>query len=382
MCFTVRWWHWVGCEYAQVSIGDGASYAPIGAQRSVVAPGEFNFAVAFLDHGHIYGQANGLLEAGATLSSVYDPDKARVKAFCKKYPQVQIASSFDEILSDQSIHLVASAAIPDQRAGIGRQVIDAGKDYFTDKAPFTTVGQLEQIQSLVKATGKKYLVYYAERVHNEAAWYAGELIDQGHIGKVLQVLNLAPHRLAAKDRPDWFFEKAHYGGIITDIGSHQVEQFLTYAGCTDATVNFALTRNCDHPEYPELEDFGEFSLTGDNGASFYSRVDWFTPAGMPVWGDGRTFIVGTSGSMEVRKYVDPMRKAPASMILLTTEQESQEIDCLGTIGFPFFAQMILDVLNRTENSMSQDHIFKAAEISLLAQAMADGKARQLMDSKG
>jgi predicted dehydrogenase len=197
------------------------------------------------------------------------------------------------------------------------------------------------------------------------------LITQGHIGEVVQVLNLAPHRLSAQDRPAWFFEKIHYGGIITDIGSHQVEQFLTYAGCSDATLNFASARNCGHPEYPGLEDFGEFSLTGDNGASFYSRVDWFTPDAMPVWGDGRTFIVGTSGSMEVRKYIDPMRKAPASVIHLVTEQESREINCLGTVGFPFFGEMILDVLNRTEKSMGQNHIFKAAEISLLAQEMAD-----------
>ena len=356
-----------------MSIGDGASYAPTGEQRSVVSPGEFNFAAAFLDHGHIYGQTNGLLEAGGTLCSVFDPDEARVRAFCEKFPQVRVASSFDEILNDQSLHLVTSAAIPDQRAGVGRQVIKAGKDYFTDKSPFTTLDQLEQIKSLVKDTGRKYLVYYAERVHNEAAWHAGELITQGHIGKVVQVLNLAPHRLSAQDRPAWFFEKIHYGGIITDIGSHQVEQFLTYAGCSDATLNFASARNCGHPEYPELEDFGEFSLTGDSGASFYSRVDWFTPDAMPVWGDGRTFIVGTSGSMEVRKYIDPMRKAPASVIHLVTEQESQEIDCLGTVGFPFFGQMILDVLNRTENSMGQNHIFKAAEISLRAQAMADSR---------
>ena len=356
-----------------MSIGDGASYAPSGEQRSVVSSGEFNFAAAFLDHGHIYGQTNGLLEAGGTLCSVFDPDEVRVRAFCEKYPQVRVASSFDEILNDQSLHLVASAAIPDQRAGVGHQVIEAGKDYFTDKSPFTTLGQLEQIKSLVNETGRKYLVYYAERVHNEAAWYAGELITQGHIGEVVQVLNLAPHRLSAQDRPSWFFEKVHYGGIITDIGSHQVEQFLTYAGCNDATLNFASARNCGHPEYPGLEDFGEFSLTGDNGASFYSRVDWFTPDAMPVWGDGRTFIVGTSGSMEVRKYIDPMRKAPASVIHLVTEQENREIDCLGTVGFPFFGEMILDVLNRTEKSMGQNHTFKAAEISLLAQAMADAR---------
>lgn len=243
----------------------------------------------------------------------------------------------------------------------------------SDRSPFTTLDQLEQIKSLVKDTGTKCLVYYAERVHNEAAWHSGELIAQGHIGEVVQVLNLALHRLSAQDRPAWFFEKIHYGAFITDIGSHQVEQFLTYAGCSDATLNFASARNCGHPEYPELEDSGEFSLTGDSGASFYSRVDGFTPDAMPVLGDGRTFIVGTSGSREVRKYIDPMRKAPASVIHLVTEQERREIDSLGKVGFPFFGQMILDVLNRTENSIGQNHIFKAAEVSLRAQAMADAR---------
>ena len=349
----------------------GASYAPEGGCVPVVAPGEFKFSAAFLDHGHIYGQTKGLLEAGGTLCSVYDPDQSKLDAFCKKYPQVKAVRAFDEILDDESLHLVASAAIPDVRARIGAEVIESGKDYFTDKAPFTTLDQLERMRTLTRATGRKYLVYYAERVHNEAAWHAGELINEGAVGEVIQVLNLAPHRLSAKYRPDWFFQKQHYGGIITDIGSHQVEQFLTYASAKDATVNFALAKNVSHAAYPELEDFGEFSLTGDNGTSFYSRVDWFTPDGMPVWGDGRTFIVGTNGSMEVRKYIDPQRSSPASLIHLTTQDETREIDCLGVIGYPFFGQLILDVLNRTENSMGQEHIFKASELSLLAQEMAD-----------
>ena len=354
-----------------MSMRRDASDATEGGHAPVVAPGEFKFSVAFLDHGHIYGQTKGLLEAGATLCSVYDPDPSKLDAFCRKYPQATAARSFHEMLSDQSLHLVASAAIPDARARIGAQVIESGKDYFTDKAPFTTLDQLQQIRTLTRATGKKYLVYYAERVHNEAAWHAGELINAGAVGKVIQVLNLAPHRLSPKYRPDWFFQKQRYGGIITDIGSHQIEQFLTYASAKDAVVNFALAKNVSHATYPELEDFGEFSLTGDNGASFYSRVDWFTPDGMPVWGDGRTFIVGTNGSMEVRKYIDPQRSNPASLIHLTTQEETREINCLGVIGYPFFGQLILDVLNRTENSMGQEHIFKAAELSLLAQQMAD-----------
>ena len=352
-----------------MSIADGTSYAPQGEVRPVVNEGEFKFAVAHLDHGHIYGQTNGLLEAGGTLVAIFDSDPDRSAAFVEKFPQAKPASSFDELLDAQDIRLIASATIPSERSAIGNRVMQSGKDYFTDKSPFTTLDQLQETRQVTAETGCRYFVYYAERVHNEAAWHAGELIKAGAIGDVLQVLNIAPHRLSAASRPAWFFDKASYGGILTDIGSHQVEQFLTYSGCTVADINFAsIRRNAEHPG---LEDFGEMSLTGDNGASFYSRVDWYTPDGMPVWGDGRTFILGTTGSLELRKYVDLARQAPAAKIFLANQQKVEEIDCLGKVGFPFFGQLILDSLNGTENSMSQDHIFKAAELSMLAQQKAE-----------
>jgi predicted dehydrogenase len=356
---------------SSVSIKDGANYAPMGQSKKVVDPDEFGFSVAWLDHGHIYGQTNGLLQAGATLRYVYDPDPKKRAAFCERYPQAKVAESFDQVLADDATLLVASAAIPNVRADIGIQVMQAGKDYFTDKAPFTSLEQLNQVEQVVVQAGRKYAVYYAERLHNEAAWTAGELISTGAIGRVLQVINLAPHRLAKTTRPDWFFDKSQYGGILTDIGSHQVEQFLTYAGVTDATINFARASNLNNADKPELEDFGEISMTADNGASFYTRVDWFTCDGQATWGDGRTFILGTDGNIECRKYDDVARQAPASKVFLTNSQGEQEIDCLGQSSFPYFGQLILDCLRRTDNAMSQSHVFKAAELSLKAQKIAD-----------
>ncbi len=216
------------------------------------------------------------------------------------------------------------------------------------------------------------MVYYAERLHNDAAWRAGALIEQGAVGNVVQVLNLAPHRLSKSTRPDWFFDKSRYGGILTDIGSHQVEQFLTYASCSDAKVNFARVANMANADRPGLEDFGEISLTGDNGASFYCRVDWFTPDGLRTWGDGRTFIVGTEGTLELRKYVDVgAGDVPTSKLMLVNGEGEQVMECQGTTGFPFFGRLILDSLNRTENAMTQDHAFRAAELSMRAQLIAD-----------
>lgn len=357
----------------ETNIKDGANYAPLGKVNKVVEANDFYFSVAFLDHGHINGQTNGLLQAGATLKYVYDPDPERLKEFCEKYPQAIVAESFAQILTDPDTQLVVSAAIPNLRADIGIQVLRAGKDYFTDKSPFTTLTQLAEVQKVAKETKQFYTVYYAERLHNEAAWRAGELIEQGAIGRVIQVLNLAPHRLSKDTRPNWFFDKEQYGGILTDIGSHQVEQFLTYANVADANINFARVANMNNADKPGLEDFGEISMTATNGASFYTRVDWFTPKGQATWGDGRTFIVGTKGNIECRKYNDVARQAPASKLFLTDENGEHEVDCTGQSSFPYFGQLILDCINRTQNSMTQDHVFKAAELSMLAQQMAEEK---------
>jgi len=355
---------------------DGMNWAPRAEQpEPVVEPGEFTFAAAFFDHGHINGQTAGLREAGGVCKWAWDPDPERLDAFCDQFG-VRKARSFQEILDDPEVRLVTAAAIPSQRWEFGRQVLEAGKDYYTDKSPFTTLDQLEEARRTVEQTGQKYFCDYSERLHTEAGWYAGELIREGAIGDVLQVLILAPHNLAAHKRPDWFFDKESYGGILTDIGSHQFEQFLTFGGGSDGEVKFARVENFANPDHPGLEDFGEASLVLDNGVSCYCRLDWFNPAGHRTWGDGRTFILGTQGTIEVRKYNDITREPMESQVVYLVDQEAEKrIPCAGRIGYPFYGQFILDCLNRTEKAMTQAHCFKAAELSMQAQALADSARR-------
>ncbi len=350
---------------------DGMTYAPQGRPAPVVKPGEFLFAATHLDHGHIYGQCQGLLEAGGTLVAVHDPDPAKVAAFLAKFPGVKVAARLEDILDDPAILLVAAAAIPNLRGPLGLRVMAAGKDYFTDKTPFTTLNQLAAARAAAAATGRKYMVYYSERLHVECATVAAQLVRDGAIGRVIQCIGFGPHRLSASARPDWFFRHEEYGGILCDIGSHQSEQFLFFTGSNDARVNFSAVGNFAHPAHPELEDFGEASLTGDGGASGYYRVDWFTPDGLRSWGDGRTFLLGTEGTIELRKYLEVAADDPAGdQLILVDGRGEHRIPCGGRAGFPFFGELILDVLNRTELAMTQAHAFKAAELCLLAQAQA------------
>ena len=350
---------------------DGMNYAPVGRSAPVCRPGDFVMAAVHLDHGHIYGQCNGLVEAGAGIKWVFDPDEDKVRDFVAKYPGVRVARSLDEVLDDPAVQLVAAAAVPCERGPLGCRVLRAGKNYFTDKAPFTTSAQLAEARRVVAETGRKFAVYYSERLHVECAVHAGILVAGGAIGRVLQTIGTGPHRLNAPSRPAWFFDKEKYGGILCDIGSHQCEQFLFYTGARDARIVAASARNAGHPGYPGLEDFGECLLAADNGASGYFRVDWFTPEGLGTWGDGRFIILGTEGYIELRKYTDIATGHGGDQLFLVDGQGEHRIPCAGKVGFPFFGQLILDCLNGTEHAMTQEHTFKAAELCLLAQEMSD-----------
>jgi predicted dehydrogenase len=340
---------------------------PTPAARRPKTP--FIFAAAFLEHDHILGMCGGLRDAGATLKWVYDPDRAKQRAFAGMFPEAKVARSFDEILGDPSVGLVAAAGVPCDRGPTGCRVMEAGKDYFCDKTPFTSMGRLKEARASVKRTGRKFAVYYSERLHVECAVRAGELVHKGAVGRVIQVLGLGPHRLRKATRPSWFFKRAQYGGILCDIGSHQFEQFLYYSGATDASVERAAVGNFANPDKPEFEDFGEASLLGNNGTSNYVRVDWHTPDGLRTWGDGRTVILGTEGFIELRKYVD-IARGGGDQLYLVDKKGERRIPLGGKVGFPFFGQLILDCLNRTELAMSQEHAFKAAELCLRAQAAA------------
>lgn len=333
----------------------------------VVKPGEFVFSAMHLDHGHVFGMCDSLIKAGATLKSVYDPDPEKVASFCRNFPQAKPVASEEEILRDPEVRLVAAAAVTCERCDLGIRVMNAGKDYFTDKAPMTTLQQVEAARACVRQTGRKYFCYYSERIHTGGGLFAEELIKQGAIGRVIHMDGFGPHRLSPACRPAWFFDREQSGGILCDIGSHQIEQFLTFAGEEDAEIITSRVANYNHPEHPTFEDFGDCMVVGKNGASFYFRVDWFTPDGLRTWGDSRTFITGTEGTLELRKTVDPAVPEMVTNTVILVDREGEKRFTLNErIGYPFFGQLILDCLHRTETAMSQEHCFKAAELCIRA----------------
>ncbi len=361
-----------------------ASFAgPVVEEMAQDAPGAIakpahpvRFSVAGMSHDHIYGMVDAMIRGGGELISVYAAEPERAAAFLKRYPQAKKAQSEDEILNDSSIQLVLSSTIPYQRAPLGVRAMRHGKDFLSDKPGVTSLEQLAEVRKTIAETKRTYAILYSERLEVKAAVKAGELVQAGAIGKVIQTINIAPHQIVqaggdgggASARPAWFWEPEKYGGILCDIGSHQVDQFLFYTGSTQAEVVASQVSNVRHKDHPKFQDFGDMMLRGNAGFG-YVRLDWFTPNGLGTWGDGRLFILGTDGYMELRKYADITGRKGGNHLFVVDAKSARYIDC-NNLTLPFGPQFIADVANRTHLAQDQTQCLLAAELVIRAQGGA------------
>ena len=331
-------------------------------------PARIRFAVIGMNHGHIYGQVAATTRGGGELVAFHAIEDDLSAAFARRYPQAKRVSDERAILEDSSIQLVLSSIIPDQRAPLGIRVLQHGKDYMADKPGITTLEQLAEVRRVQAETKRIYSIMYSERFENAATVKAGQLVAEGTIGDVVQTVGLGPHRVNAPSRPAWFWDRARYGGIICDIGSHQCDQFLYFTGSTSAQVVASQVGNFHHADQPGFEDFGDVIVRGDGGTG-YIRVDWFTPAGLPTWGDGRLTVLGSGGYIEVRKNVDIGGREGGNHLFVVDGKAVRHID-VSAVELPYGKQLVDDVLNRTETAMTHAHCFLATELALQAQKQA------------
>jgi predicted dehydrogenase len=327
------------------------------------------FGVVGINHGHIYSMSQAIINGGGNLTCFYALEDDLAAEFMKKFPAAKRIPSAKEVFENKEIALILSSAIPNQRAGIAIEAMLNGKDVMVDKPGITDLGQLKKVRETQKKTGKIFSICYSERFENRATEKATALIKDGAIGQVLQTIGTGPHRMNPKSRPEWFFDKKYFGGIITDIASHQFDQFLHFTGSTEGKILASQVANFKHKESPAFEDFGDVMVKGNNGTG-YIRVDWFTPDGLKSWGDGRLTILGTDGYIEIRKNIDITRKDSGSHLYMVNQKETIYIDS-SEVALPYGPRLVDDIINRTETAMRQEHCFKAMELALIAQKKAE-----------
>jgi len=334
---------------------------------SEVSP--IKLAAIGLAHNHVYDMTRRLMAAGAELVACWDDDPANLAAFAAAFPHATTTRATDDLLQDEAIGLVVSAAIHDERAALGLRAMEHGKDFFCTKPGFTALEQVDEVRHTCAATDRKYTVYFGERVGNPATVLASDLVRGGAIGRVVHTAGFGPHRLFGRvERPAWVFQRARYGGILNDLASHQIDQFLHFTGSASAEIVAATVANHHHRQYAGFEDFGEVLLRGD-GATGFIRVDWLSPAGLDTWGDVRLFLLGTEGYIEVRKTWDVQGRAGTDHLFVVDGRGERHMQATGT-PLPFIADYLADLRQRTETAITQAHVLQVSELALRAQAQA------------
>lgn len=327
------------------------------------------FAAVGLDHGHILGLVHGLIGAGAECVGLWsESDTPHTAELAERAPQIPRVAEADELLTDPDIALIVTAAVPARRAEIAVAAMRNGKDVVADKPGAITLDQLAEVRTAVAETGRFWSVAFSERTASRATVHARRLIEEGAIGQVVQTMGTGPHHLRPHTRPSWTFDPGLAGGILADIASHQVDQFLYLTGSTSAEVVSSTVGNFAHPEYPEFEDFGEVVLRSPH-AHGYARVDWYTPDGLGVWGDGRLTVLGTEGYIEVRKNIDLLGRPGGDHLFLVNGKDTQYLES-GDVELPYFPAILDDVVRRGDTAIPQELVFTATELALTAQANA------------
>jgi predicted dehydrogenase len=331
------------------------------------------FGLIGVDHLHAYIMAKDLVAAGALMKGWWTreqpiPLDAVFDGTVEALPDELRAADHRTLLDDPTIELILVGAMPNERASLAVEALRAGKDVVTDKPAVTSFEDLERLRLAVSETGRFWWVNYSERYGVRALLKAAELVEQGAIGKVVHTIGLGSHRGKLDRRPPWFFVRETSGGLLNDLASHQIDHFVFFTASTRARVVSASVGNFTQQGRPDFSDFGEVLLEGECSAG-YARVDWLTPDRQPHFGDNRLILLGTEGTIEVRKYVDIGGASGANHLLIARGSQSERIDC-SHISLRFFSDIVRDVRERTSTAERRGHSLRVSELALQAQRVA------------
>ena len=337
-------------------------------------------ALVGADHNHLYEIIDRLVKAGA--EAVAHTAEGQ---FVEHYSGWQAGSqerTFDDVLADDTIDLVVTAAIPNRRADIALAAIAAGKHVVSDKPGLTTMDQLDAIRAAVAdRPGRPWTVLFTERYENRAINEAVRLARSGAVGSIVHVIGAGPHTMWAKRRPAWFWDPEATGGILVDIGSHQVDQFMTITGTTSADVSIvtSMVGNVASPDHPAMQDIGSMTLAclfgsgperqGGRAVVGDHRLDYLTAKGLGTWGDCRLTIVGTEGTIEARANVDVAGLEGGEHLIVVDADGTRRVDISGVV-VDWGEQLLADLADGGERLMTQQHAIDVTDVCLRAQAAA------------
>ena len=326
-----------------------------------------------IEHLHVFEMVDGLVNAGAA-TICHSAADGPLTSMYEGWRTDSERRSVYGVLGDDSLDLVVLADVPAERGHLAADALVAGRHVLTAKPAVTSPDELDAIDDAVRSSGRRWWVFFSERLCNRAITEAIRLVHAGAIGELVAVAGAAPHTLAADSRPGWFFDRDRSGGILVDLAAHQADQLLAVAGPGSTEVLAATVANVATPTHPGFQDLGRMSLrhTTADGRVVLSdhHVDWLSPAGLGTWGDVRLTLTGTTGSIEVRSNIDVAGAPGGEHLIIVDADSARRVDC-SDVRIDWAQRLRADIELGTDSFMDHDHTVAACRLALAAQAHAE-----------
>jgi predicted dehydrogenase len=327
---------------------------------------DVTFGIIGCQHGHIHGLIESLVAIpGVTCAGIYDEQPEAMKAVTDRYPVNAVASP-DVLLDDAKVTLIGTAAVNNDKGALLAQAVEAGKHVIADKPLCTIIEDLNAIEKAATENRVRVGLMLSERYQGYTQKMM-ELVNDGAIGHVANVLCVRPHRLGRAGRPDWMFVDEKYGGIIVDLAIHDVDIIRWAAGGVFEEIT-AYQQNWGNPTDKDFGDIGVLLGRLTSGATGMVRTDWFTPATSPVHGDTRFIITGTRGMIEVRAAGDlwtRKKKCPPELMVMTDNRDPVRF-APGKPDVTMVDDFLASTYGDAKPILSNTDVFEATRASLMA----------------
>ena len=167
---------------------------------------------------------------GLRLHTVVTVNPERRVQLSREYPEARAVDSVEQLLDDASLDLVVVATPNDAHSPAARAALEAGRPVVVDKPLAPTAAEARDLVALAEARGLMLTVFQNRRWDSDFRT-ARHLIADGALGTVHRFESRFERwrpRIATGWRES--ADPAQAGGVLTDLGSHLVDQALHLFG--------------------------------------------------------------------------------------------------------------------------------------------------------
>ena len=285
------------------------------------------FVIVGCQHGHIAMFIEEMHGLGYECAGIYERDPVPLASGIAESYGIPLYQENDytqlNIWHDNTIEMIGSSAINHEKIDIVELCASHGKHAMLDKPAAVNREDYHRLEAVIRSGRIQVGMLLTERV-NPALYTLRQLNAEGAFGHIVNMSFRKPHRLAASQRPDWFFDKSQNGGVIVDILIHDFDILCWITGQEIQSSSGYLGKRI-MPEHETFYDTAHIQTVMEDGTVAQLYADWHTPDASWAWGDTRIFVTGTKASAELRLAGDPLLDKKALLLLVTNEATWSEV---------------------------------------------------------